>query len=47
MRGDLIEVMDARLKELRRDARPEQAREIRELQQLLVGLRDVDEDGCE
>lgn len=47
MTGNLIEVIDDRLNELRRNAGPEQAREIRELQQLLVGLRDAAEDGVE
>lgn len=41
MSGTLIETIHDRLDELERDATPEQAREIRELQQLFVGLRDA------
>lgn len=47
MCAQLIEVIDDRLDDLRRDAGPEQTRAIRELQQLLVGLRDAVEDGDE
>lgn len=45
MRGQLIDVIENRLDDLQREAAPEQAREIRELQQLLVGLQDVIGDG--
>lgn len=47
MRGQLIDVIEDRLDDLQHEAGPEQAREIRELQQLLVGLQDVIEDGGE
>lgn len=47
MRGQLIDAIGDRLDDLQHEATTEQAREIRELQQLLVGLQDVIEDGCE
>lgn len=43
MREELIDSIHDRLDEIRREAPPEQTREIREVQQMVVGVREADE----